>query len=750
MTTPETLKPLVDRIVSNPLQFKAASKVSGQKEEDKSLYIIIGSPNQVLVTKAKEEGLEMAVSRKSHVKKAKLLPKSMAEAIAMYTKGNAVEQSKEQDLSDIDYQEAASSGASSSSGGEDVFHETKEYVADSDDSNKIKEDLGGIIDEELGDIVDEDFGLPLDEGFKNTEKIDGSTAEAKLESTEKEDEDEDEDDEDDANFEMNKDESESEDKSESESGNEKEDESVSDNERVQLQKEAQEYNKGSIDDDDEMEEDEEEQEEAEEELKHKESSSKSQSPKLAAAVTREELEHPKDSDSSVSELSKFYQYNENINDAGSIKGSHIVKNWGSVLTNLKPCGLLNHGVTCYTNAAVQAMLHIPAMQHYLFDILRGKYSSTVKHDSVSYILAETSKKMWWKEKKSNNSTFINPKKLISKLDDINCMMSEWQQEDSHEYFMSLMSRLQEDSVPRGHKMTESIIYDIFGGLLKQNVTCKSCGGVSMTEQPFYDLSLHLKGKKKQVLANDDSAPPSPQSPSSASYDTKQLQTDPHSNSSNEDSSSTNRFTIEKSIRDFFNPELIKINKEREGYLCERCNKTTNAIKRNTIIRPPETLLVHLKKFRFNGQSSSKMKQAVSYPMFLDLTEYCETPRGAKKKVPVKYQLMSVVVHEGRSLSSGHYIAHCRQPDGSFAIYDDEYINKITEGNVLREPNAYYMVYTRLTPKEIPLRDPPLKNKDVSIPMQTSSPSSSNSSPQVNKNVNRKKSNKNKKRRFNKY
>lgn len=67
------------------------------------------------------------------------------------------------------------------------------------------------------------------------------------------------------------------------------------------------------------------------------------------------------------------------------------------------------------------------------------------------------------------------------------------------------------------------------------------------------------------------------------------------------------------------------------------------MKHSSILRAPETLLVHLKKFRFNGTSSSKMKQAVSYPMFLDLTEYCES-----KELPVKYQLLSVVVHEGRS------------------------------------------------------------------------------------------------------
>jgi len=188
------------------------------------------------------------------------------------------------------------------------------------------------------------------------------------------------------------------------------------------------------------------------------------------------------------------------------------------------------------------------------------------------------------------------------------------------------------------------------------------------------------------------------------------------------------------------------------------------VKHNAILRAPETLLVHLKKFRFNGTSSSKMKQAVSYPMFMDLTEYCDTediPSG-KKLLPVKYQLISVVVHEGRSLSSGHYVAHCKQPDGSWANYDDEYINKMSERDVLREPNAYYLVYTRLTPKAIKLKKSIPQSsflssvsngisnnegRDNRSVATTNSNSSKNSN---NKNKKNKNWNKNKKRRFNKY
>lgn len=65
----------------------------------------------------------------------------------------------------------------------------------------------------------------------------------------------------------------------------------------------------------------------------------------------------------------------------------------------------------------------------------------------------------------------------------------------------------------------------------------------------------------------------------------------------------------------------------------------------------------------------------------------------------KYRLTSVIVHEGRSISSGHYVAHCLQPDGyTWCTYDDEYINKIEERVALNDPSAYVLVYTKLTPK----------------------------------------------------
>lgn len=381
-------------------------------------------------------------------------------------------------------------------------------------------------------------------------------------------------------------------------------------------------------------------------------------------------------------LDDLYRINENLDDRGSNGSKRILKNWTKRYQGQRPVGLLNHGVTCYMNSAIQVMAHIPAVQHYLTEIYQGKHDKTLKPRSVSHVLAELSQKMWGMDPGSRTPKYINPKKIILRLDDINCVMSEWQQEDSHEYFMSLMSRLQEDSTPKGQKLNQSIMYDIFGGLLNQVVTCQSCGNVSETKQEFYDLSLGLNKKKTHATATSEAIEPTPGT---------------SENSANEvPVRADSRYSIEKSIKEFFSNELIKIDKNDKlsGYFCEKCQKNTVATKKSTIDIFPETLVVHLKRFKFNGNSSSKVKQSISYSKYLDMSTYASGKTGAL----IKYQLTGVIVHEGRSILSGHYIAHCLQPDETWSTYDDEYINKINERGAMSDPSAYVLVYTKLTSK----------------------------------------------------
>lgn len=530
--------------------------------------------------------------------------------------------------------------------------------------------------------------------------------------------------------------------------------------------------------------------------------------------------------------SDFFDLDEEEDDRGSNGSKRIFKSWRQFENRSAPVGLLNHGVTCYMNSAVQAMCHVPAVMHYFVDVHRNKYNKVIGAHSVTKVLADTACKMFQIGRKNEwrKVLYINPKKLIYKLEEINPMMSEWQQEDSHEYFMSLMSRLQEDSTPKGVKLNQSIIYDIFGGLLNQTVTCTNCGHISTTQQEFYDLSLglesskarestllnveqmkrlkerisasgengssrqvcdllerriqtqqerrkiNLKGGNGAVVSSLNAEAKSVSSSSSYSSSDQDLSSDGDTDGTNEetygtdrdvdqdtdqDSSSDNdsnanqepntsekltskltsdstkstsdsnpgsnssaatsqqaensvqkqnpshsiqqhaqlpKYSIDRSIGQFFSPEMIRTDKrDQSGYVCEKCNKRTAAVKISTISRAPETLTVHLKRFRFNGTSSMKVKATVSYPDVLDLSDYTTT-----RETPVRYRLIAVILHEGRSVSSGHYVAHCRQPDGTWATYDDEIVQKIKPRRALNDPSAYVLIYSRLTLRGVPV------------------------------------------------
>lgn len=406
-------------------------------------------------------------------------------------------------------------------------------------------------------------------------------------------------------------------------------------------------------------------------------------PKLTKKqLFKRKLKAPKD-------ISKVSPLTINLKeDHGSSKEPKILtKNW--ILGDRKledsfyPRGLVNHGVTCYINSAIQSLLHIPALQNYLIDLYfnKEKYPE-ISTNSVTWQLAETSKKMWqWTSNSviKNNANDsddeskgnlrmnyrLDPKKLISRLEDINCMMSEWEQEDSHEYFMSLMSRLQEDSVPKGKPLNESIIHQIFGGKFNQKIKCGECGEISITQQQFYDLSLVLtsgENSKNENAAGDS------------------------------DDEAEKVIELDDCIEQFFKDEIIS-----DGYNCEKCGKSNKkSIKTTKIQEEPEYLCVHLKKYEFDGNESKKMKQKVEFNKYLDFNGY--KVHDKNRTTPSIYQLISVTSHTGRSLSSGHYTTKALQPDGSWARYDDDLIENITEKDVLERTNdAYYLVYARLTP-----------------------------------------------------
>lgn len=348
---------------------------------------------------------------------------------------------------------------------------------------------------------------------------------------------------------------------------------------------------------------------------------------------------------SASPKPAFWDVSENPHDKGTRQPARIQKSWSG--SSRSPLGLENRGVTCYMNAALQALFHIPAIAKYLTDVYRNKVAG-LKYNSVTRDVAALYKKVT----EPGHRVRVHPSKLIRRLDDINPMLSEWRQEDAHEFWMSIVSRLQEDSVPKGEKLRSSIIHDIFGGTAEQRITCKKCGHVSTTNQDFYDLSVSFSPKQQ----------------------------------------GSKHYSLDQAIEDFFTPEAIRPSSSHgKGYKCESCHSETSALKGVSIKDAPEYLTVHIKRFKFEGEHPSKVKDPMSYPVDLDLTQY-------NLDGPLKYKLVAVIIHEGRTVSSGHYVALCRQPGGEWVFYDDDELRRVSESFVRKQPSSYMLIYSRLLQK----------------------------------------------------
>ena len=345
---------------------------------------------------------------------------------------------------------------------------------------------------------------------------------------------------------------------------------------------------------------------------------------------------------------KLLNINEAPYDRGSRPNSRIKKSWPC--NSPHPKGLLNTGVSCYMSAALQNLLHIPCIFHFLKGINAGIYpeisSSSVTREIANLHYSLLRDKLF-------------PSALTRRLHDINPLMSLWEQEDSHEYLTSLISRMQEDSTALGKNIRSSIIHEIFGGTYEQQVTCLECQTVSVTYQDFYDMPVSFSSI-------------------------------PHKKRSG--------YTLKGSIDQFFEPAFMSPENHGDGngYACSICKRFTSAMTTSRMEDPPEYLPINIKRFDFQGSSCHKIKDPIEYPMILDLTAHC-----VDKSIPAVYKLNSLTVHIGSTTTNGHYYAYCRQPNGTFSLYDDDKVRRVSDSSVLREQHlVYYLIYTRLTPVEI--------------------------------------------------
>ncbi|KAL0228189.1 hypothetical protein RCL1_004332 [Eukaryota sp. TZLM3-RCL] len=318
-----------------------------------------------------------------------------------------------------------------------------------------------------------------------------------------------------------------------------------------------------------------------------------------------------------------------------------IEQYLSFKTPIRPsCGFRNVGNTCFLNATIQAIINLPPVYHYL----KHHHQNCSKNGFCSACaLRKVS------ETAFSSSHPIIPNPLVGSISALRKSFRVGRQEDAHEFFISLMSHIQ-DGFTGGPKAERKLpprvpcttaIHQIFGCFLASNVKCKAqnCTYSSRIFEPVLGISLEINKRVK---------------------------------------------SLKDALDLFMHKEVV------EGYKCEQCKKPVPVDKWFSIRTTPNVLVVHFKRFSFTGRGS-KLSQKIPLPSLINLRPYtCD----AVADDDCVYSLSSVIVHHGSSLSFGHYTSFVKSSNGLWYHYDDESVSSISEQKMLSRGDGYVALFVK--------------------------------------------------------
>ncbi|XP_068586566.1 ubiquitin carboxyl-terminal hydrolase 8 [Cebidichthys violaceus] len=356
----------------------------------------------------------------------------------------------------------------------------------------------------------------------------------------------------------------------------------------------------------------------------------------------------------------------------------IVRPSAAKIRNLNPSfgglgpsltGLRNMGNTCYMNSILQCLCNTTGMaeyfnnNYYLEDI--NRYNILGHKGEVAEEFGVIMKALW-----AGLYKCISPRDFKITIGKINDQFAGYDQQDSQELLLFLMDGLHEDLNKADNRkrykeeendhlddqtaadlawskhklLNESIIVALFQGQFKSTVQCLTCHRKSRTFETFMYLSLPL--------------------------------------------ASTSKCSLQDCLRLFSKEEKLTDNNK---VFCRHCKAHRDSTKKLEIWKVPPIVLVHLKRFSYEGRWKQKLQTYVDFSLeTLDLTQYVIGPKQTLKR----YCLYGVSNHYG-GLDGGHYTAYCKNaPKQRWYKFDDHEVTDISTSTV-KSSAAYILFYSAL-------------------------------------------------------
>ncbi|KAF7726254.1 ubiquitin-specific protease doa4 [Apophysomyces ossiformis] len=338
-------------------------------------------------------------------------------------------------------------------------------------------------------------------------------------------------------------------------------------------------------------------------------------------------------------------------------------------------GLKNLGNTCFMNSIIQCLSGTIPLARYF---ISGTFKQHINRDNplgTGGVLAEgfadLLRVMW-----SENYNFISPVAFREALVRFAPQFSGTEQQDSQEFLTFLLDGLHEDvnivvkrppplpedpdeeekfeQLPDWHASgiawekylarNTSIVVSLLQGQYKSRLTCLTCHKTSTTYNTFMSLSLPIPAGR--------TGPP--------------------------------KVSLYQCLDYFVKEEILE---NDDAWHCPRCKTLRRSSKSLTLSRLPDVLLIHLKRFSFDGPFRDKLDTVVDAPIRgLDLSGYVPStmfsPDNSIEKPSLNYDLYGVSNHYG-SLTGGHYTACVRNGyRNEWHNFDDTRFSVCEENKVL--------------------------------------------------------------------
>jgi hypothetical protein len=242
--------------------------------------------------------------------------------------------------------------------------------------------------------------------------------------------------------------------------------------------------------------------------------------------------------------------------------------------------------------------------------------------------------MGWLSQPHLPDSVVNPGSITKHPDRLSNCLRPYQQEDAHEFLRALISTL----VMNGRNKQLSSLFD---GLLESAVICRSCGRASLTRDRYMDLSLDIN--------------------------------EPHI------------CTLDDALYEYTKNEILDGD---NAVHCQKCRKKRSVTKGLRLATAPSILVCHLKRFAFDNYGRLvRLHKKIDFPLRLEIGDCMSELNKAR---PPPYDLVGILVHQGQTCASGHYLAFVKK-NGEWYRCNDSIVTKVDEALVLNQ-QAYILMY----------------------------------------------------------